>query len=159
MIKLIELTDFGRKQLARKRKFALVNNGVEKNGDEVNEYDSPFKLTDAELANFSLDKLKIQIEDSDMIDRHQMDYVLVARYLNTPVAMVEYATYDGDSSATANIKDVFVFEKLRRKGIATAMYDYIRKHEKLQIKTFGNVKTKDGTAFRREYDTRVKNKK
>lgn len=37
MIKLTELSDYARKQLQRKRKFALVNNGVEKKGRSVNE--------------------------------------------------------------------------------------------------------------------------
>jgi hypothetical protein len=37
LIRLTELSDFARKQLARKRKFALVNNGTEKTGRKINE--------------------------------------------------------------------------------------------------------------------------
>lgn len=37
MIKLTELSDYARKQLQRKRRFALVNNGTEKKGRSINE--------------------------------------------------------------------------------------------------------------------------
>jgi hypothetical protein len=37
LIRLTELSDFAKKQLARKRKFALVNNGTEKTGRSINE--------------------------------------------------------------------------------------------------------------------------
>lgn len=37
MIKLREMSDYGRKQLRRKKKFALVNNGTEKSGRSINE--------------------------------------------------------------------------------------------------------------------------
>lgn len=37
MIKLREISDYGRKQLRRKKKFALVNNGTQKKGRSINE--------------------------------------------------------------------------------------------------------------------------
>lgn len=65
MIKLTELSDFARKQLARKKKFALVNNGVSKpekrritesgdieiklSGEEVKELDKIFKRFGSDL--------------------------------------------------------------------------------------------------------------
>jgi hypothetical protein len=66
VIRLSELSDFGRKQLARKRKFALVNNGVnlkgrsinesgdvqiELTGKQVKELDTIFKEFDSDLNN------------------------------------------------------------------------------------------------------------
>ena len=55
MIKLIELSDFARKQLARKRKFALVNNGTKKFGNKINESgDLEIELTGKEVKELDM---------------------------------------------------------------------------------------------------------
>lgn len=55
MIKLTELSDFARKQLARKRKFALVNNGTKKFGKKINESgDLEIELTGKEVKELDM---------------------------------------------------------------------------------------------------------
>jgi adenosyl cobinamide kinase/adenosyl cobinamide phosphate guanylyltransferase len=109
------------------------------------------ELTEEEIATFDIDQLVVTDYGSDAIFRGQYRWTIVAKYLDIIVGFVDYDTVDGED--VAYIVEVMVADSLRRKKIATKMYDYI-KSKGLSISTFGNVRTPEGDMFRQFYDNR-----
>lgn len=97
-------------------------------------------------------KLNISEAWGDMIDRHQYDQKIVARDESGNYVGHAIISYMSDEKGVAYIKWIEVAEDKRRQGIATAIYDWIKKTQGItEIKRFGDVGTPDGNAFRDFY--------
>ena len=107
----------------------------------------PFAQSDFDPA-----AMTVSLEHSDALGRGEMEFLVVARFRDIAVGGVLYNVVE-DEPGVAWVRDVQVHEALRRRGIGTAIYDWIRKHQDIgEIKTLGNVRLPDGEAFRKAYD-------
>lgn len=104
---------------------------------------------------FDVQDLTIQEEWGDAVDRFQYDQVVVARDRHgREVGRVELSTMEFEPGV-AYVRWVEVPEDMRRRGIATAMYDWIRRELPIQrIVPLGDVETEEGARFREAYERR-----